>query len=111
MTILLIFNVIAGLVLAGISVPLIRRKIGPNPFYGFRVRKTLSNPEVWYAANAYAAKWLFGIGLGTVAVAVALFFVPGIDVLGYSLTCAALILGGLVVGLVMSFRYLNRLPA
>jgi hypothetical protein len=29
-------------------------KIPPHHFYGFRTRKTLSNPEVWYRANRLA---------------------------------------------------------
>ena len=40
-----------GLVLIGISIPLILRKVPPNSFYGCRTRKTLSDPKIWYEAN------------------------------------------------------------
>ena len=42
---------VTGLVLIGISIPLIMRKVPPNSFYGCRTRKTLSDPKIWYEAN------------------------------------------------------------
>jgi hypothetical protein len=34
-----------------ISLPLVLRLVPLNRWYGFRTRKTLSNADVWYAAN------------------------------------------------------------
>jgi uncharacterized membrane protein len=34
-----------------ISLPLALRKVPPNPLYGFRTRKTMSDPHTWYEAN------------------------------------------------------------
>lgn len=34
-----------------ISLPLVLRAVPPNRLYGFRTRKTLTNPDVWYEAN------------------------------------------------------------
>ncbi|MEP6718642.1 MAG: SdpI family protein, partial [bacterium] len=45
-----------GLVLMGISIPLIMRKVPPNSFYGCRTRKTLSNRKIWYDANHISGK-------------------------------------------------------
>lgn len=42
---------VVGLVLIGISIPLIMRKVPPNSFYGCRTRKALSDPKIWYEAN------------------------------------------------------------
>ena len=64
MTTLMILYTSSGLLLAAISVPLILGKIGPNPLCGFRVKKTLEDPAVWYPVNAYAAKRLLVVGLG-----------------------------------------------
>jgi hypothetical protein len=107
MTFLLAFYVAAGLVLAGLSLPLIWRKVGPNPWYGFRVRQTLDDPAVWYDVNAYAAKGLLAVGLGTSIVAAALYFVPGLDVGLYASVVAAVVLPGLAVCLFLSFRRLS----
>jgi uncharacterized membrane protein len=47
---------VTGLVLSGISIPLIMRKVPPNSFYGCRTRKTLSDPKIWYEANHISGK-------------------------------------------------------
>jgi len=40
-----------GGVLCLISLPLILGMVGPNPFYGLRVKRTLDDPDVWYPAK------------------------------------------------------------
>ncbi len=37
-----------------LGAPLILGKVKPNAVYGFRTPKTLSNDEIWYAANRTA---------------------------------------------------------
>jgi uncharacterized membrane protein len=109
MATLLALYVGAGLVLIGLSVPLIRRKIRPNNWYGFRVRQTLADPEVWYAANTYAGKCLLAVGVITVLTAVGLYRVPGITLDAYALACAGIILAALTVCIIQCFRYLTKL--
>lgn len=41
-----------------LSVPLILRKVPPNPVYGYRTPTTLRQPALWYEANAYFG-WRF----------------------------------------------------
>jgi uncharacterized membrane protein len=106
MTVLAIFYVATGLFLSALALPLIWRKVGPNPWYGFRVRQTLEDPAVWYPVNAFAAKGLLCVGLGTCTVAILLYLVPGIDVAVYACLVAGIVLPGLAVCLVLSFRYL-----
>jgi hypothetical protein len=36
-----------------IAIPLILRKVPPNPFYGFRTSTTLTDGYNWYETNAY----------------------------------------------------------
>jgi hypothetical protein len=43
-----------GLLLAGLSIPLIVGLVPPNRFYGFRTAKTLSDAGIWYAVNRVA---------------------------------------------------------
>ena len=61
MTFILLMHVSAGLLMASLAVPLMRRKVGPNALYGFRVRRTLEDPAIWYDANAFAGRCLFYI--------------------------------------------------
>jgi SdpI/YfhL protein family len=109
MALLLGIHVAAGLLLSALSVPLIQRKVGPNPLYGFRVRRALEDPAVWYPANAYAAKGLLCVGLLTCTAAVVLYFVPGMDPGLYGMLMATVVLGGLAVNLVLSFRFLGKI--
>jgi uncharacterized membrane protein len=110
MQVLVLLNTFTGLLLAVISVPLILQKIGPNPWYGFRVKKTLEDPAVWYPVNAYAARRLLIVGLVTSGAAVLLSFVPSLDLNTYALACAGITLGGLLVTLAQSISYLRSFP-
>ena len=111
MSALLLLYTFSGLLLAAISIPLILQKIGPNPWYGFRVKKTLNDPAVWYPVNAYAGKRLLVVGIVSSLSAVLLFFVPGLDVTTYALTFAGIILGGLFVTVIQSIFYLRSFPS
>lgn len=84
MSTLVVMLIISGLFLAGISVPMILGKIPPNGLYGFRVKKTMENPEIWYAVNTYSGKRLFVSSLIMVAAAACFPFIPGISVDTYS---------------------------
>src|SRR5438094_548962 len=104
MTLLLVIFVLSGLLLVALAIPLIRGKVGPNSWYGFRVPQTLGDPNVWYPVNRYAAKGMLWLGLATCAAAVLLYLVPEIDLVVYSLTVLAVNLVGLTVNLVLTFR-------
>jgi len=42
---------LVGVLFVGLSIPLIRNRVPPNRFYGFRTPKTLSDPKIWYEVN------------------------------------------------------------
>ena len=46
----LLFSLV-GILFVGLSIPLIRNRVPPNRFYGFRTPKTLSDPKIWYEVN------------------------------------------------------------
>lgn len=52
-----------GLLMAGISVPFIKRKVPPNALAGFRTPKTMSDPAIWYEANAIMGRDLLATGI------------------------------------------------
>jgi hypothetical protein len=109
MATLLALYVGAGLLLIVLVVPLIRRKVRPNNWYGFRVRQTLADPDIWYAVNAYAAEYLLVVGVITVLTAVGLYRMSGITLDAYALACGGIILAALAVCVACSFRHLARL--
>ena len=53
---------LVGLLFVGLSVPLIRQRVPPNRFYGFRTAKTLSDPTIWYEVNRISGNDLFIAG-------------------------------------------------
>jgi hypothetical protein len=111
LTLLMLLFVGSGLLLIGISVPLIQRRIKPNYWYSFRTKRTLSNPQIWYDVNTYAGKRLLISGVITIIAAIMLYFIPGLTVDGYAAGMTIFGLGPLTIGLAQSFRYLNRLEA
>jgi hypothetical protein len=50
------------------------------------------------------------VGILGSLVSILLFFVPNIDINTYALSCAAVILGGLIITLIQSFLFLRRFP-
>jgi hypothetical protein len=98
-----------GGVIALVSVPLILGRIGPNPWYGFRVKKTRDDPAAWFAANRYAAsRMLAGSGLFMAVAVGAYALLPRLGVTGYALTCLAALVVPMAVTIVQTLRYLGR---
>jgi hypothetical protein len=99
-----------GVVIAFISLPLIWGAVGPNPWYGLRVKATLDDPRVWYSANRYAALWMFGAAVVFIVTAATVYFLfPKLGIAPYALTCAAALFVGLAIGLVQSLRHISRI--
>ncbi len=109
MLILLAFYSFSGLVLAGLSVPLILHKIPPNGLYGFRVPSTQNNPQLWYKVNAYSGKRFLVVGLGTAIGAVILYYTTLPNVEEYALSCLGLFLALFLWGIITSFLYLRSI--
>lgn len=103
-----------GLLFIAIAIPLVQRRVPPNQWYGFRVERTLNDPAVWYPANAYSGRLLIGVGAGVIAVAVIAALIvaqhqpPNTGL--FVAICTAALLGGLLISVALSFRYLRSLP-
>lgn len=98
-----------GLLIVGLSAPLVRGQVKPNRLYGFRTPKTLSSERIWYTANAYAGKMSVRAGLLFIATAVVLYFVFRTNFVAYNAACAAVLLGMIFIHAVLVFRHLRSL--
>ena len=98
-----------GLLLALLSLPLIGRKIKPNPYYGFRVSATLENPEIWYTANQYFAKRQLAAALIEIASATGLYYWPGITVDAYALSVLGVFVVTFSIAIIQGWRYIKKL--
>lgn len=66
-----------GLLMSGISIPLIRRRVKMNYWYGIRFPAAFESDDAWYRINAHGGKCFFWYGVAHVILAVALLlFVP-----------------------------------
>jgi hypothetical protein len=99
-----------GCVLCLISLPLLFGMIGPNPWYGFRVKRTLDDPAVWYPVNRLGAVWMMAAAVLLMVVAFAGYaFFPTMSVTAYALTCLGAVVVGLGVGVTRTIFYLRKL--
>ncbi|MFM8321319.1 MAG: SdpI family protein [Chloroflexota bacterium] len=102
-----------GVLLVLLSLPMIAGKVPPNPFYGFRTRSTLEDPELWYPANRYLAQWLLVSGLVISGLTLALFLLAALGVPGFNiLTISSVMLGVMVITMGVSIgRSMSYLSA
>lgn len=91
-----------------ISIPLVLRRIGPNVVYGYRTRATLSDPALWYEANALLGRRLIAACLVS-ALAAFLLARPGLLSPDTFLPVSVVLLGAPVaVAGVMTSRFVAR---
>ncbi|MDC0088066.1 SdpI family protein [Akkermansiaceae bacterium] len=53
-----LINILMALLIIGVSIPLIFRKIPMNRFYGVRFAKSFKSEKAWYEINEYGGKAL-----------------------------------------------------
>jgi len=109
MIVLMVTFVVSGLLLAAVSVPLILRLIPPNGLYGFRVRKTIEHPEIWYPVNKYGGERLLMASLLVVLAAIGYPFIPDITIEVYSYAVLVTWVVASTIAFIGSFRYMNSL--
>ena len=63
MTAFRVANILAGLLVGALAVPMVLGRVRPNPLYGLRTAATLADPEVWYPANRRSGWDLIGVGI------------------------------------------------
>jgi uncharacterized membrane protein len=97
-----------GLVMLILAVPLIQKRIPPNHIYGFRVKRTLENPDIWYPVNVYAGKTLLAYGI-VIVISALVFYPLSLTEDEYANVMTVVILGALVLMVGADFLYLNRL--
>jgi uncharacterized membrane protein len=102
--------VATGVVMIAVSVPLIRRRVKPNPWYGVRVKATFADEWVWYEANAASGRDVAAVGVLVVVLALALPLAE-LSEDAYALTLCAVAVVGALVAAVVGIGRANRLLA
>ncbi len=109
MLLLLVIYLGVSILMMLLSIPMIQKRIKPNRWYGFRTRKTLSSPDIWYPANAYAGKILLVQSAVIFVAALLLYVVPNMSEDGYTLSFSLVLLCSLMPAIGLMFGYLRRL--
>jgi uncharacterized membrane protein len=102
---------VIGLMLVGLGAPLALGKVRPNALYGFRTQKTLSDPEIWYAANRVAGRDLMLTGGATLTASAVTWFVGPRNVHVLALTLLGVVLLALVATILHCGLALRRLSS
>ena len=98
-----------GFLFVGISLPLIKRKIKPNNWYGVRLPQTMKNAEVWYEDNVISGRHLFFFGLAICFLTIILYFGEFFSLnLSFSIM-TFLILAGTITIAILAMRVTNKL--
>ncbi len=103
--------ILTGLLFIVLAVPMIRGKMKPNAWYGFRLPLTQKSDEIWYPANVYAGKWLVVMGVLLMAAAVLLPALFEMSVDAYAILMVIILLATLFVMFGFSYRYAKKLDA
>jgi hypothetical protein len=106
---LVLTNLIVGILMMIVSLPMIDNKIKPNRYYGFRVKKTLENPEIWYKVNEYSGKRMFVVGMVISLGSMGISLIPKITPQQYGLITGMVNIFLLTLVVVLSVNYLNSL--
>jgi uncharacterized membrane protein len=101
-------HLIAGLLIVAFSLPLIRRKIGRNRFYGIRVPEAFASDERWRDINAYGGRLFLRWGIVVIIIGLLGLALP--RYLGdiYALGSLVVIISGLIIVIRAIRRYTGR---
>jgi hypothetical protein len=103
-----ISNAACALLIIGLALPLLRRRVGMNSLYGVRFGRSFESEELWYDINEFGARRLIRWSIVLLMVGIATFFVPlgGRSWLTLGFAMAPLLL---VIPCIETYRYARGL--
>jgi uncharacterized membrane protein len=69
-----LFDMLIGLLIVAVALPLARGKVEMNHWYGVRVRQSFQSEDQWYRINRYGGRQLMACGLIIAVVGAVAFF-------------------------------------
>jgi uncharacterized membrane protein len=76
-----VMNLLSAIVVAALSVPMIRRRVPMNHWYGARFPKSFQSDDLWYRINEHAGRVLLRWSVVVAATGIAALFVSDARVL------------------------------
>jgi len=108
MTLMPSLFLVSGLVILALSIPLIRRAVPMNQYYGFRVREAFASNDRWYAINEYSARVLAKWSMLPMGSGIAGFFLPGEWFVEYACVATLLLACSAAIPMLLTFRWIRR---
>ena len=108
MSLTAVLTLVSGLLIFAVSVPLIRRKVPRNPYYGFRVAAAFVSEERWYAINEYSGRLLAKWSILPVVTGIVGFFLPRRWFVEYSSAAAFLLVCTTAIPILRTFRWIRN---
>jgi nucleoside recognition membrane protein YjiH len=69
-------SIFVGILIIALCIPLLKKKIRMNRWYGMRFRKSFESNENWYKINSYGAKRMILWSLIIIIIGILTFFLP-----------------------------------
>ena len=108
MTFMPILFLISGLLILALSIPLIRRAIPMNHYYGFRVEAAFASKDRWYAINEYSGEVLAKWSVLPIAAGIAGFFLPSEWFVEYASAATFFLVSSAAIPLLLTFRWIRK---
>jgi hypothetical protein len=100
-----IIHILAALLMIGLSLPLVKRKIKRNSWYGVRIPESFKSEERWLEINEYGGRLLIRLGMVFAITACAGLALPKKYWVIYALGASVVILAGMGIVTARIFRY------
>lgn len=111
MQISLILFFLTGILFSVLAIPLIRKKVKINSWYGIRVPKTMESEAVWYEVNAVVGRYIFFFGI--LISVLTLYFIMNPTDPEYLMvyTLLVILITGSVIMVIMSYKVSDRISS
>jgi len=103
---LIVFE-IAAMICVAFAIPLLRRQVPPNRWFGFRTPSTVRDPALWYEVNYRAGVDLLVTGL-LLAACAAILFVAEANLSVFWIVCTILLGFGPIYMTIHGFMVIRR---
>ena len=99
---------VVGLLCIGLAIPLMRGRVGRNPFYGIRFPQSFQSDDAWFAINRFGGRRLIVWSVPLVVIGIASFFLPLQSHTGLTLTLGFAPLIFIFIPVVEAWRFAQR---
>ncbi len=105
-----LIDIVLGLTLIGIGIPLALGKIPMNQAYGVRFAKSFESDELWFKINRYGGKQfiIWSIPITLLGLIVLVFPTLATGTRNFLLVCCAAPIVFVLIAVIMSYRYANK---